>query len=75
MDSRDCWSDILGEMVNPRLKVSDRGKQPGAGKMAQWLGALALPEDLGSIASIHSICDSRPSVPPVRGDQMPSSGL
>lgn len=44
--ARDCWP------LNFRLKVSDPGKQLGAGKMAKWLGPLALPEDLGLIPSI-----------------------
>jgi hypothetical protein len=39
-----------------------KGIKPGAGKMAQWLGALAvLPEDLGSIPSTHMACESRGS--------------
>ena len=76
MDSRGLLAAVLGEMADSRLKVDDGGKQPGAREMAQWLGALTpLPEDLGSIPSIHSVCGSQTSVSPAPGVRKPSSGL
>ena len=47
---------MVAHSYNPNSREAEAEGEPGAGEMAEQLGALAaLAEDLGSVASIHRV--------------------